>query len=88
MNGIKHRKTELAGYEGIFPIVICDAYPINRKFFVAEPGEVGWRFYCEYCRCYHHHGDMAGHRVAHCSNPKSPFMETGYILILRSEVTK
>lgn len=86
MRGVKHRNTEIAGYEGNIPIVICNIHPVNRKLFVAERGANDWRFYCQYCRYYHHHGAKAGHRVAHCSNARSPFRETGYILMLREDV--
>ena len=37
-------------------------------------------FYCPYCRHRHFHGLPEGHRVAHCSNPNSPFRERGYFL--------
>ncbi len=84
MKGIKHRETVIAGYEGIYPIVVCHTHLVNRKIFVAKPGEVDWRFYCQYCRCYHHHGAAPGHRVAHCG-ASSPFSKTGYILQLEVE---
>ncbi len=40
----------------------------------------GWKFYCPYCKKYHLHGFPLGHRVAHCTNPKSPYKKHGYIL--------
>lgn len=38
-----------------------------------------WRVWCPYCRCYHTHGALIGHRVAHCVS--SPFTETGYYIV-------
>lgn len=35
--------------------------------------------WCPYCG-WHHHGTDEGHRVAHCIDPDSPFITTGYIL--------
>ncbi len=81
MRGVKHRHTEIAGMEDGIPIVLCEKHPVNRKIFVAKPGEVDWRFDCEFCRCYHHHGAKPGHRVAHCA-PDSPFTATGYFIQL------
>jgi hypothetical protein len=40
----------------------------------------GFIFWCPFCNCWHRHGVGKGHRVAHCTNPVSPFNETGYIL--------
>ena len=39
-----------------------------------------WRFWCQYCGEYHLHGPVPGHRVAHSSDPKSPYKETGYYI--------
>jgi len=65
LKGIKHRDTEIVGHEDGIPIVICDTHPYNRKLYVVSPGETQWRFYCQYCRRYHYHGNVPGHRVAH-----------------------
>jgi hypothetical protein len=45
------------------------------------------RFFCDYCKQYHRHGVPGGlseneHRLAHCTNPDSPYRKTGYILKL------
>lgn len=40
----------------------------------------GMKFYCQYCRVYHFHGEGDGPRVSHCTNSKSPYLKTGYIL--------
>ena len=44
------------------------------------------KVWCEYCDKYHVHGFPEGHRVAHCSNQKSPYLQTGYFIKLESEV--
>lgn len=42
--------------------------------------------HCPFCNRHHVHGagdrpgDGNGHRSAHCSEPTSPFLKTGYIL--------
>lgn len=41
-----------------------------------------WRVWCPYCRREHIHGNGPGHRVAHCLNPHSPFLESGYFIAL------
>jgi hypothetical protein len=40
------------------------------------------KFYCPYCRAWHCHGIPPGGRVAHCWNPQSPYIKTGYVLVL------
>ncbi len=84
MKGIKHRETEIDGYEDGIPVVLCDTKLVNRKFWVAPPGAVSWCFYCQYCRHYHTHSPMPGHRLAHCAGD-TPFKQTGYILKLRTK---
>jgi len=37
-------------------------------------------FFCPSCKELHRHGYGEGHRGAHCTNPNSPFLESGYIL--------
>ena len=44
------------------------------------------KVWCEYCDKYHVHGFPEGHRAAHCSNQKSPYLQTGYFIKLASEV--
>lgn len=52
--------------------------------FIVEKDGNSLRFWCPYCLKYHTHGDAngngEGHRVAHCTEPTSPFKKTGYIL--------
>lgn len=36
--------------------------------------------WCPFCQRWHHHGTGEGHRVAHCMDPESPFLETGYVI--------
>lgn len=43
-------------------------------------------FWCAHCRQEHFHGDATeGHRVAHCIDKGSPYLERGYILKLRHD---
>jgi hypothetical protein len=46
----------------------------------SRSGGVTWTFWCPFCRRRHIHGAVAGHRVAHCIRPDSPFKRGGYIL--------
>ena len=67
--------------------------PRDMPVVLCEPHAGGWRFWCPYCRRYHHHSPSAGHRVAHCGDDiyfkndslirglRSPFRETGYWLV-------
>ena len=41
------------------------------------------KVWCEYCNRYHVHGLPEGHRVARCTNQKSPYLKTGYYIKLR-----
>lgn len=41
----------------------------------------GWRVWCSWCSVWHLHGQMEAereHRVAHCTNPVSPYRRSGY----------
>ena len=52
------------------------------KVFKTKDG-VQYFFWCGYCNCFHRHGageDGEGHRIAHCTNPYSPYLFDGYIL--------
>jgi len=40
------------------------------------------KVWCKYCDRYHVHGLPEGHRAAHCTNPKSPYIKTGYYIKL------
>ena len=42
----------------------------------------GLQFFCPFCKKNHLHGSGEGHRAAHCTSSKSPYLETGYILKL------
>jgi hypothetical protein len=44
-----------------------------------------YKVWCEYCRVWHLHGRMNGHRVAHCYWPLSPYNETGYFIQLAGD---
>lgn len=41
---------------------------------------LGLQVWCPFCKRWHLHGWVFGHRVAHCSKESSPFRKTGYIL--------
>ncbi|CAH2606531.1 conserved protein of unknown function (plasmid) [Rhodovastum atsumiense] len=52
--------------------------PILPAYRVGSDTYVIW---CTHCRRWHRHGAaMAGHRVAHCTTPRSPYSATGYVL--------
>ena len=65
------RRTPIVGYE-------LDRTPIIEA---TRTPKGNLQFWCEYCCNEHYHGKPLGHRVAHCSNPVSPFRETGYVLV-------
>jgi hypothetical protein len=46
-----------------------------------------WRFWCDHCNKWHSHGAGAGHRLAHCHKPGSPYERTGYFIELKDSVT-
>jgi len=50
-----------------------------------KDGIKGWQFKCKYCNKIHTHGIGLGHRHAHCNNPESPYLETGYVLVEETE---
>ena len=74
------KKTVFLGFKEIskkiVPIIEC--YERTDIFL-----EGSMEFYCIFCKKTHRHGKGNGHRIAHCSNIKSPFIETGYIINLK-----
>jgi hypothetical protein len=46
------------------------------------------KVWCDYCRVWHGHGEPAGHRVAHCLNPDSPYRRGGYDLEVVGDFTE
>ena len=42
----------------------------------------GFKVYCIFCRCWHHHGGEPGHRVAHCRQRTSPYWRNGYVVTI------
>jgi hypothetical protein len=60
--------------------------PIDPPVLDAEPDPrgTGWRVWCRHCHCYHRHGALEGHRVAHCRRD-TPYRETGYVLRLHPD---
>lgn len=61
-------------YGAVAPVIVCER---------TERGD--WRFWCPHCRRFHYHGVARGHRIAHCTDPRSPFKETGYVLAERED---
>jgi hypothetical protein len=64
------------------PIVLCEL-----------ASDRSWQFWCPFCHEYHvhgggHNGTDLGHRAAHCHEPTSPFLATGYILKPRLHARK
>ncbi len=57
-------------------------YP-NIPIIECEDTKENWMFYCQYCKCYHHHGKGEGHRVAHCHNDMSLYARSGYYLVAK-----
>jgi len=51
-----------------------------------------YEFWCEYCKQPHTHGangppsETPGHRNAHCVEPGSPYLRTGYMLVVETRV--
>lgn len=43
--------------------------------------------WCQYCEMYHAHGLLEGHRVVHCINFDSTYLETGYYIKLQKDET-
>ena len=39
-----------------------------------------YKVWCAFCRVWHLHGRVNGHRVEHCYWPLSPYMKTGYFI--------
>lgn len=63
------------GIKGKIPILL--AYP-NTDNQV--------KVWCPFCRAWHYHGALNGHRVAHCGHDSgSPFVETGYFIRVVNE---
>jgi hypothetical protein len=73
MNPLKFLKEDsenlILGYDNNIPIIAC--WQISYLQIA---------FYCPYCKSVHRHGIGNGHRAAHCNNPESPFIKTGYNL--------
>jgi hypothetical protein len=62
------RTLSIQGIPEDIPVILCEVTKDKQ-----------WRFWCPYCRRYHHHGDSPGHRAAHCNS--GPFRESGYWLV-------
>ena len=51
-----------------------------REIVNEETGVVKWTVWCRYCKAWHYHGQGEGHREAHCSEPGSVYLNSGYNL--------
>jgi hypothetical protein len=47
---------------------------------VTSPDGVNAYVWCRYCDRFHTHGNLAGHRLAHCIVEDSPYRGGGYVL--------
>ncbi len=66
------------------------AIPMSRATLIPRLGAVAghypggtpyWKVWCVHCQRWHVHGAGPGHRVAHCHDSRSPYYDTGYILV-------
>jgi hypothetical protein len=48
----------------------------------------GLTFWCIHCREWHRHGQGGGHRAAHCRISTSPYLATGYDLVVVGPMTQ
>jgi hypothetical protein len=58
------------------PVMYCRVETIR--------GGTVWTFGCPHCRRRHTHSAEPGHRVAHCTDPTSPYAARGYVLVLQT----
>jgi hypothetical protein len=59
--------------------------PVLKAELEEIPGHhITYKVWCPFCKVYHRHGNVEGHRVAHC-NIDTPFERTGYIIALDPE---
>lgn len=81
-NGLSY---ELVDYNYHYPSS-CNLIIVRKEvptIYADENGKTQLKFYCNHCSEYHYHSKDTGHRVAHCTNKKSPYIDTGYILEVR-----
>ncbi|MBP1934889.1 hypothetical protein [Ammoniphilus resinae] len=55
-----------------------EQYPVLASFERNKEGMLS--AWCPFCQCWHHHSAGEGHRIAHCTDNKSPFHDGGYVL--------
>ncbi len=48
----------------------------------------GLAVWCIHCREWHRHGRGDGHRLAHCRSATSPYLSTGYDLVVVGPMTR
>jgi hypothetical protein len=63
-------------------LVSLDAPVLPAYSFRSAGRNQRWLVWCKWCRHWHAHGPMEGHREAHCSE-RTPYRSTGYNLAFR-----
>ena len=63
-----------------YAAIDLDATPIGAYAQRFKNGVRRYVFFCPHCDAMHRHGAAEGHREAHCTNPASPYLVTGYNL--------
>jgi hypothetical protein len=54
--------------------------PVLPAYESVVTGVAHWLVWCKYCKTWHSHGAVEGHREAHCQDSNSPYWRTGYNL--------
>lgn len=62
-----------------------DAPTVAAYDLLLDNGAEVWLIDCPHCGEPHAHGPGEGHRIAHCTNPASPYRRTGYNLAYAGE---
>jgi len=71
--------SELATPDNADDEALVDAYELK---------DGNLRMFCQHCFAWHQHGSGAGHRIAHCLDPDSPYKPGGYVLRLAGPFTR
>jgi phage terminase large subunit GpA-like protein len=61
------------------PVIVCTTGSDAPYRHQAEFGT--WKFKCSHCGESHHHGAGEGFRSANCSDPTSPYHDSGYYVL-------
>lgn len=63
-------------------VLNLDAPTLPAEAITDDDGHILWRVWCKHCNNWHFHGPGDGHRLAHCTDPASPYLKQGYNLSL------